>query len=151
MRALMLERNWIRKERIINAMHGERRYAVNGSISFELSPYAPEFIDLARLANEIRGIDKLFPWGDNYRSDEKFTSIGYLSDGEIVVHNASRIPERVCWFHIYPTNRHIRRGQIYAYEKYLAKIAEELAKKKIPGIIWINGILEINTVSGFKA
>ena len=140
---------WIQRNRIVDFFEGKRRYDVSGSIAFEFADYAFE-PDVAQLANEIREIDKLFPWRDNPNPRAESQSIRYLSDGKIVIHNF-HTPLKVCWFHVYPVNKFIRKGQVYAYEKYLDKIAEELAKKKLPGVVEVRSVLEVHTISSFKA
>jgi hypothetical protein len=43
----------------------------------------------------------------------------------------------------------MRRPQVYAYEKYLAKLAEELAKMELPDVVEVSYLIEIRSYKMF--
>lgn len=151
MRTLTIE-SWILRNRFANFIGGERRYNVSGAIAFEFGWHTTE-PDLAQLAEAIREVDRTFPWHDDIHPDAReFESICYLSDGRIFVQDI--YPRRkVVWFSIYPTPQGgmLRKAQVYAYEKYLAKLAEELAKKKLSGIAEVRSVIEVRAATRFRA
>ena len=132
-----------------NVVSGERKYGVSGSFVFQMSwhEYRP---DLAEFKRAILDMDQLFPWYDDVCPGSGRTKdVFYVSDGEEIVHNWS-VPERVCWFNVCPRYQSLRRGQVYAYEKYLAKIAEELAKRKLPNVCEVRSIINMYGGTSFR-
>ena len=129
----------------------ERHYNAKGAISFVLRWHTDE-PDLAKLAEEIREADRMFPWRDDFSpgaGQEKPESIFYLSNGEVVVHNYTT-PVKIIWFGIVPKPDCLRKGQVYAYEKYLAKLAKELAEKKLSGIAEVRSLIEVRASTGYQ-
>lgn len=147
MRTLTLER-WLLKNRIANFVGGDRRYNVSGAIAFELSWHTFE-PGLTLLAETIREVDRHFPWHDDPYPDTKFESIKYLGEGKVVVHNF-KTPLKICWFTIVPGINNLRKAQVYAYEKYLSKLAEELSKSELVGVIEVRSIIEVRSVTNFR-
>ena len=130
----------------------DRRYGVKGEIVFVFKPPL-ENPDLDALRSSIKEVDKLFPWKEDDVPDgaEKPPSIFYLGDGQVVVQNFHPTEQHI-WFSVHPRYDSMRRGQIYAYEKYLAKLAEELAKPKPHGY-WpasVRSVITIKASTSFK-
>jgi len=44
----------------------------------------------------------------------------------------------------------MRKGQVYAYEKYLAKLAEEIAKLQLRGVTEVRSCIVVNAATSFK-
>jgi hypothetical protein len=128
---------------ITKAIYGERKYDVNGDICFHVDWYEAE-PDLAKLRQAITDTDQRFPWHDARGTGEPLPSIKFLSDGQVVVHNWS-VPEKLIWFTIYPPFG-MHRGQVYAYEKYLEKISEELARLGLPHISAVHSVIAIKGI-----
>jgi len=148
MRTLTME-NWILKNRFANFIGGERRYNMSGAIAFKFDWHTTE-PNLAQLAEAIREVDRMFPWHDDIHPDAgEFESIFYLGDGNVVVHNF-HTPLKVVWFSIHPKWDNLRKAQVYAYEKYLTKLAEELAKKKLSGIAEVRSVIEVRAATSFR-
>jgi hypothetical protein len=59
------------------------------------------------------------------------------------------VPEMDCHFGIKPEFSNMRRPQVYAYEKYLAKLAEELAKMELPDVVEVSYLIEIRSYKMF--
>src|SRR3989338_197620 len=116
----------------------DRRYGVKGEIVFVFKPPL-ENPDLDALRSSIKEVDKP-------------PSIFYLGNGQVVVHNFHPKEQHI-WFSVHPRYDSMRRGQIYAYEKYLAKLAEELMKPK-QNNYWpasVRSVITIKAVTSFKA
>ncbi|MDP3934656.1 MAG: hypothetical protein Q8Q46_00295 [Candidatus Giovannonibacteria bacterium] len=108
--------------------------------------------DLSAFRRAILEVDEQFPWHDDpprLCPEESAPSIFYLSDGDEVINNWST-PEKTCWFTIFPKYHSIRKGQVYAYERYLAKLAEELVKKRLPFVAEVRSVLHIDSGTSFK-
>ena len=148
MRTLTLQQ-WIVRSWFANLVGGERRYEVSGALAFEMLHYSSEH-DLVAMKESIREIDAEFPWRDDIHPDVKFESIGYLSNGEVVLHKYTK-PLKMVWFRIHPKWDNLRKGQVYAYERYLAKIAEELAKRFVGGVAEVRSVIEVRAGTSFKA
>ncbi|MBU6501072.1 MAG: hypothetical protein KGJ89_03015 [Patescibacteria group bacterium] len=144
-------RNWILENRLANLIRGERRYNVKGNIVFEIGHGCHNMeLDLQQLAAAIREVDAMFPWhDDDIDSKMNHKSLFYLSGGRVVVHDLNG-PLKMVWFDLFTEYRDIRRSQVYAYEKYLAKLAEELAKKKFVGIAEVTSAIEVRTSRHFR-
>jgi len=126
---------------------GERKYGVNGHIVF-VSFFCLD-IELVSLRRHIIDIDRQFPWSDESFAEGRMGSIKYLSEGKCVTRRFYGGRSNYFWFDIYPYGS-LRKGQVYAYEKYLAKIAEELAKRRIPGVDLVQGIIEMRSSTSFR-
>ncbi len=130
----------------------ERRYSVGGDIVFEFTPAPgrecfPEV--LAELRVALKSVNRAYPWKD--RNDYDGTdapSFSHLSDGQSTYHNFST-PELHVWFHIIPGIDNVRKSQIYAYEKYLEKLAEELSKKEL-GAMSVRSVFRVGSGTTFK-
>jgi hypothetical protein len=142
------EQRWLFKNRILNLVSGKRRYTVEGHIVFVFRPPKDMFHDVC-LQQAIMDTDKQFPWKDDVHPDAKREgeSIFYLGDGHATWEDGLVTS---CSFMINHRWDNLRRNQIYAYEKYLAKIAEECAKKKPLGSAEVRAVLEVRSVSSFK-
>lgn len=132
----------------------ERRYGVKGEIVFVFKPPL-ENPDLDALRQSIKEIDKLFPWKEDEAPEgaEESPSIFYLGDGQMVVHNfhPKEQEQHIC-FVVQPRYDSMRRGQLYAYEKYLAKLAGELMKPNLNNY-WpasVRSVITIKAVTSFK-
>ena len=129
-----------------------RHYGVRGEIAFVFKPPL-ENPDLDELRRQIREVDKHFPWKEDQIPEgaEQPPSIFYLGDGQVVIHNFHPKEQHI-WFTIQPRYDSMRRGQLYAYEKYLAKLAEELMKPK-PWNYWpaeVRSMITIKAGTSFK-
>lgn len=134
---------------MVSSESGERKYTVSGSFAFQMS-WHRDRPDLTKFREAILEIDQLFPWHDDVclgAGEPK--GIFYVSDGKEVVQNWS-IPEKVCCFNVFPRYSSLRRGQVYAYEKYLAKIAEELAKRKLPNVCEVTSVIHVHSGTSFR-
>ena len=118
----------------------ERRYGVEGEIifkfTFKFDP-DPERVlpqdKLDALRAAIWEVDSAYPWKDkNDYGDSDFPSLGFVGSPEHQFHNLA-IPELHVWFRVVSWQQYIRKSQQYAYEKYLAMLASELAKKELFG------------------
>lgn len=148
MRTLTRESFFLRK-RIASLVHGKHCYSVSGIISFNFDSHRTE-PDLGGLAVLIRDVDRMFPWhNEPAHPDFVIDSIGDLSKGEVVVHDFVP-PLKIAYFHIVPGRGNLQRAQAYAYEKYLAKLAEELAKKKPYGVAGVCSIIKIRSATKFE-
>lgn len=131
-----------------------RKYSVSGMINFKMSS-APDETNFGELKKLIIEIDKLFPWKDELsKSEEKArrgresASIFYISKGKEFINNWHNPEKNIC-FHIFTEGGSLRKAQIYAYEKYLAKLAEELAKRKPTGVAAVSCVVKIVTTAEF--
>ena len=103
----------------------KRNYAVKAHISFVftsahmggLTPYSLRLL--------IQEADRRFPWVDSDPKPFNQESIGYLSEGELVVHRFSN-SNSCCYFNFEPPHSSVRKGQVYAYEKYVERLGQEL-------------------------
>lgn len=121
------------RNKVKTFLDGSRNYSVEGHIVFH-SDLGTIETPLPQLREAILEVDKLFPWKDDIYPDARDPereSIMYLSPGE---KGGGWKGETNLWFHLVPLWQSVRKGQVYAYEKYLAKLAEELAKKKLQGV-----------------
>lgn len=127
-----------KKEEVKKWETGGRLYAVEPNIDFVLcSPH--DTPDLNSLREAILAADRLFPWlEEDPRLKDRAKSISYISDGKIVrytegVVGIGQVPTKThARFSFRPAFDNLRKHQIYAYENYLRKISEELAKSKPP-------------------
>ena len=128
-----------------------RHYDVSGAIAFELLFHSTE-PDLAAMAKAIRDIDYWYPWMDMDAtpSSGEYKSIFHLSDGHVVTHNFNT-PLKIVWFSIHPMSGHMKKSQVYAYEKYLAKLAKELAKQFAGAVTEVRSVIEVRASTSFKA
>jgi len=139
-------RNWFRE-----IVDGERKYSVTGHFAIELldHAYVPNF---EKIAEEIRRIDGEFPWKvDLHPSvlglvDE---NIRIVSKGEVVTHNLAP-PLSIYWLTVFHSHGSLRRSQVYAYEKYLAKIAEELMKISRDFAKEVRSVIEVRAGTSFR-
>lgn len=140
------------KIRRVVAEMKDRRYSVKGEIVFVFKPPL-ENPDLDSLRSSIKEVDKLFPWreDDVPEGAEEPPSIFYLGDGHVVVHNFHPKEQHI-WFTVQPRYDSMRRGQTWAYERYLAKLAEELMKPKQHSY-WpasVRSVITIKASTSFK-
>jgi len=115
-------------EKIKDALTGERKYQVTASITvvFRRGMNPSEFNTLREMIKEI---DRQFPWRDDTdRDSDDSLGLYEISRGE-ELENEDKAGDPACWFSITPKHSWMRRNQVYAYERYLAKIAQELTKK----------------------
>lgn len=128
-----------------------RHYDVSGAIAFELLFHSTE-PDLTAMAEAIRNIDYWYPWSDLDAAPlaGEYKSIFHLSDGHVITHNFST-PLKIVWFNIHPPSGHMRKSQVYAYEKYLAKLAKELAKGFASTVSEVRSVIEVRASTSFKA
>lgn len=114
---------------VITALKGERNYWVCGAISFVFCGEMAEghaTCKKAVLRKAILTADRESPWQDLSDLDgSPLQSIHYLSDGHVGV-NYWANPETVISFNIVPEADHIRKSQVYAYEKYIQDLARRL-------------------------
>jgi len=106
-------------ERAVRKVLGlsNRPYKVKATISFDF--VSPKELDFNSLRRAIIEVDRIWPWKDSGGAD---SMIG-LSDGEVSPNKL------VYWFTFRPGVSWLTKCQIYAYEKYVAKLAEELASR----------------------
>ena len=135
---------WETRNSLANKLDGERKYDVTGRICFNLiraRAYPAAYRAM------IENVDRDFPWRDDVHPDwhRDFKSIKDLSDGEVVTDNLPGDPTRV-WFEIRPYCK-MRKSQVYAYEKYMEKLAIELAKMKFEGLESVGYGVEVITMS----
>lgn len=127
----------------------ERRWEVTGQLLFDFRFIIGE-PDLDLVKNRIREIEKQFPWCDNSFSNAEDAE--HLSECEITIDDPRLRPYwKICRFHIHPHNKMLKKGQLYAYDKHLTRLAEELTKRYVPGLVEVRSILEVRTESIFKA
>lgn len=129
----------------------ERRYTVEGQIVFEYDD-SREALELClqQLRSWIEVTDRKFSWKDKSIYDaDQITKPRYISEGQITRHNAKGFGQHVR-FTIVPHYDCLSKGQLHAYEKYLAKLAEELSKKNLFGAISVRSIFKMTSVTNFK-
>jgi hypothetical protein len=132
----------------LGLVHDRRDHEIGGIIGFISSRYDKP--NLAKLRQAIIKIDAQFPWNDDSLCpDEEHESIKYLSDGKIDTDGWGE--KKICRFYLYPTREYVRKGQVYGYEKYLAKLAEELAKLNISGVQHVRSTIQIHATTDFKS
>ena len=142
---------WSLRARLQDLVNGERRYSVSGSIVFEFHPHLMDAPDPKWFAEAIQEVDREFPWRDDVHPDVAYHARQfYLSNGEFKFHEFNNPPLQNLWFFIQHNWHNLRRPQVYAYEKYLAKLAEELSKKKIPYITEVRSVMEVVTATSFR-
>jgi hypothetical protein len=124
----------------------QREYSVSGCISFVTTDQS--FEDLNALEDAITTVDRQFPWKDDFSSQsEKYVlNIGKNSTST----SGWTIPETIVDFPVDRRHNSLKRGQLYAYEKYLAKIAEELAKMNLPRIKEVHSHIIIQSTKVFQ-
>ncbi len=107
----------------------ERRYTVEGDIVFAFTParedLTPQCFEILR--NDIAFVDKKFPWKDTNHDGTEVTEMRYLGEARVTVHNFNPKEQHV-FFRVVPCYDCLSKGQLHAYEKYLAKLAEEVFK-----------------------
>lgn len=140
------------KDQVSTFIGGDRSYSVEGYINFKFvsAEFEP---NLEALERAIREVDARFPWKDEMPplSNEAFESIRYITTGRIRVNNWT-VPEKDCSFCIHPGRSDVRRSQIYAYEKYLDKLSQELAQMKIRGVEVVRSSVVMHSMSlGYKS
>lgn len=128
---------------------GERRYEIEGSIVFEFAPSesrecSPEMKE--HLESVIKHVDTIHPWKDQHDHDgSECASIWLLQFQTNQYHNI-RSPELHVWFRIVPQFYQVRQHQVYAYERYLAGLAKELAKQ-VPEATSVRAVMETTTIT----
>jgi|GEM_PF-1508628 hypothetical protein len=135
--------------RDIGLIHDHREYEVSGTIGFIYSMYEKEPPAPSELRQAILKTDVRFPWRDDPRPNEEYKSIKYLSDGEVSLTGWGG--KEICCFHLYPAREWVRKGQVYGYKQYLAKLAEELAKLDIPCIQNVQCTFKVRSTMDFKS
>ncbi len=119
-----------------------KRYNVAGYIRFDFAfredlkdpPTAPP--DVATLRQAIREADEAEPWEDNSGQ-----SIRYLSAGAWVDCQG----HETCVFKIVPPHNTMNQAQMYAYEKHLAVLANNLAGRRIARVESVICAIEAST------
>lgn len=150
----LLRHPWVKevaKQTGLNELECMRRgYCVTGQIGFWLTSGDIE-VDQKTLRDAIVEVDNLFPWKDVMPplANEPHKSIYYLGDGHEVTHN-EKVPEKVWWFCIVPSRQDMRKGQLYAYEVYLANIAQQLSFMNLPGVSKVNSLVETVSTQYFE-
>lgn len=124
-----------------------KRYTITGYIRFDFvfrwnQVDVPPPLDANILREAILEADKSAPWkGDEHRS------IQYLGPGAWVNCQCNE----TCVFQIEPPNKVLTQAQMYAYEKYLAVLADKLTKMNIPGVESVISALEASSSQRFMA
>ena len=119
------------------------KYDVSGAFTLEFTSADVE-PDIVALRLAILVADHQFPWHGCNGLGEEGRSIRYLSDGRVGV-DKWRVPVKSCSFNIHPEYA-MHKGQLHAYEKYLDKIAEELALRNLPDVREVRAVIKINGV-----
>ena len=102
-----------------------RRYSVEGTIMFVFnSPLKNP--DLTTFRQAIEEVDRCFPWLDDDLPKGFGLNHIRLNEGRVVLEGNGS--EQKILFSIHPYS--LRSGQLYAFERYLAKLAEKLMKPK---------------------
>jgi len=140
---------WRLRNNIADWFGGERHYTVRGMIAFMFSSCEAEH-DLLQLRTAILEADRAFPWRDDIHPETVNASIHYLSDGVIATDDFST-PEKHCRFTIVPVWDNLRKGQVYGYEKYLNKLAEEIAKRGLPGVTEVRSVIGVRSTTSYPS
>jgi hypothetical protein len=128
-----------------NAIKPVKRYSITGYIRFDYQfrwnqVDVPPPGDAKVLRQAILDADKVAPWkGDTHQS------IRYLGPGAWVNCQSNE----TCIFQIAPPYEVMTQAQMYAYEKYLAVLADTLAKQKIEGVESVLYGIEASTSQRF--
>lgn len=135
---------------IAEFVKGPRQYTTEGSLVFDFSidgidhyDKEPFHLTLALMKLEtqfqvaIEEVDKQYPWEDDATAEQgPFGSrmrFLFSKPRMILSHSFGSMIMREL-FYFAPKSEKLRKGQVYAYEQYVAKIAEELSKRDIPRI-----------------
>lgn len=127
-------------------MKDETEYEIlRGEILLKLRAQSVE-PDMPAIKRAIQEIAVEFPWrnGNGTGAINDYS----VSDGEIIQDNFDT-RQKVMRFRIQHDEQHLRRGQIYAYEKHLAKIAQELAKRTIYFATSVHDVIEVRMWTSF--
>ncbi len=124
-----------------------RRYRVKGLIEFEVHS-----LELGRdyLKAAVLEANAAFPWRDVCTEPEEHDFNGgnpvfFLTEKAAEV-NTTPCPASgmyVVGFYIHHSQRHVRKGQVYGYEQYLAKLVQELTEKRLPHVVEVWGVIEM--------
>ena len=140
--AALLERNKRKKAE-------KREFTISGRIIFHMIPVTnilTDIFDPDLVKMKIQALDTLFPWRDELDStvhnDCIITNIGFVVT-ERHAHQSV--------FSITPPQPNVTKAQVYAYKKYLEKIAQHLiADATIPGFEAITIAVSTTTYEMFK-
>jgi hypothetical protein len=112
----------------------QREYSVEGRIRFYLSIQDPDSTDKGFFKQAIQDVDKKFPWQDHELAQKE--SYKFLSDGKTATDNYHS-GGTICSFTIAPWGS-LRQTQLHAYEKYLQRMTDSLARMKLPKVTKIS-------------
>src|SRR3989344_963415 len=108
------------------------------------------------IRDAIMEVDNIFPWRDTNEYYEYNNlvapSINQIGRAENQFNNwGGRSTELCVWFTLKPGVHYVRKSQLYAYEKYLEKLAEELAGKKDElGFTSVRSVFRTGSTKKFK-
>ena len=108
---------------VLGIGENQYRFSVVGSLLFYIKVNADDAVSLM-LKNAICAADAKFPWHDNYSNKPNYQSIGFLYETQ----RYNRGDVRCVEFRIVAKHEMMKISQVYAYEKYLGKLAEEVVK-----------------------
>jgi hypothetical protein len=116
----------------------DRRYEVHGHLKLCFSD--TNDVDIDRLCDVIRTVDLEMPWVDELGSNGDQSLVRYLGsrddypdqwDFDNPYLAGSDMKVTTYTFRLTSKCFFLRQGQLYAYEKHMAKLAEELAKRRL--------------------
>lgn len=107
----------------------DRRYSTHGTLRLKVGLDFKDS-DISLIKEEILRVDRLFPWHEDVRGDletGKSNGANFISDGSVTSDGTDSF-YRYCIIEIHPKFSSMRRSQVYAYEKYLMKLASGIKK-----------------------
>lgn len=127
----------------------DRSCEVSGTINFWY-PYKIDHEAIAYLREAIIDLDREFPWKDSHfiPGSPLAESIGFMSGANVREHDLPPEARHTCTFTIVPGIKHLRTSQVYAYERYLWRLASEL-KAKIKWVTRVDCVLNMTSISSF--
>lgn len=144
---------------VSNLIDRKRQYSISGEISFDISGGIKP--DLVAMKEIVTKVCTQFPWKDGDCTNTKETKSGtYLSNGKITPHESDESLMTVT-FVVTPIIGLVRRGQVFAYGRYLdmivLKIMQEAEARIFDGVSFAGSIkgfhnkIEAKSESSFKS
>lgn len=147
--------------RIVSVMTGNNRhYRVKAQIAIKLADASIE-TSPDTLREAVLQVTKRNPWYDtlppcmwdsalDLRGTSPVRSDVGVSEG-IRQDNYWSTPETDWWFNLHPCRDDLEQGQLRAFEKYMEKIAEELASMKLANVQEVRYVATTLRMKSFKS
>jgi hypothetical protein len=134
-----------------NAIKGRRKYFVSAQISFKVR-CPMQASDLAKLREAIFKFSRTFPWfGDEFADKRSDVRVRHTDETRIASQSPLIDETYVSYDITHNDGRWMRRDQVYAYEKYLAKLAAALATMHLPNVREVRSTVKTEASTSFEA